>query len=140
MTFVENFRKFKQAAGFLTLLLMGLSSWALAQEGHPLQGTWSGDRTVNGQKVRVLLILNHMPDQSIEATLIENGSRIPVDVSLHHEDWSVTINVDGQTRSGEPLQYSANGSIENLGAVFGRTIVGTWGSGSESGAFQVTMN
>jgi len=140
MTFVESFKKYTLATGLMALLLMSWSSWTLAQEGHPLQGTWSGDRTSNGEKVRILLILNHMPDQSIEATLIENGSRIPVDVTLNPEDWSVSITVDGQTRSGEPLIYSANGTIENLGAVFGRKIVGTWRAGRDSGDFQVTMN
>jgi hypothetical protein len=39
-------------AGFLALLVLCVSVLVTAQEGHPLTGTWSGDRESNGSKVR----------------------------------------------------------------------------------------
>ena len=36
--------------GFLALLILSVSVLVYAQEGHPLTGTWSGDRDSNGSK------------------------------------------------------------------------------------------
>lgn len=113
----------------------------LAQEGHPLDGTWSGDRLVAGEKVRVLLVMKLLPDQSFDAMLIENGARIPLsDVTLYHEDWTVSLEVDGKNRAGETVRYSVSGEIQNLGSTFDRMIVGKWSNGRDEGEFKVTMN
>jgi hypothetical protein len=126
--------------GFLALLIMGVSVFVYAQEGHPLTGTWSGDRVSNGSKVRLLLIMNLQPDQKIEGTLIENGARIPLDITLNPDDWSVSIIAQGQNRAGDAVNYQATGVIENVGTANQRMIVGTWQDGGSTGEFQVKMN
>lgn len=124
----------------LVVLLLTVTA-AMAQEGHPLDGTWSGDRIANGDKVRVLLIMKLLPDQRIEGTVIENGARIALhDITLDPENWSVTMTVDGATRAGEPVRYKVDGVIENLGSASERRIVGTWENGSDGGEFRVSMN
>ena len=126
--------------GFFALLLLSVSVFIYAQEGHPLTGTWSGDRVSNGTKVRLLLIMDLQPDQQIEGTLIENGARIPLDITLNPEDWSVSINAQGQNRAGDAVNYQATGVLENIGSVNQRTIIGTWQDGEIVGEFQVRMN
>jgi hypothetical protein len=128
------------AAGFFALLLLSVSVFIYAQEGHPLTGTWSGDRVSNGTKVRLLLIMDLQPDQQIEGTLIENGARIPLDITLNPEDWSVSITAQGQNRAGDAVNYQATGVIENVGTANQRMIVGTWQDGGNVGEFQVRMN
>jgi len=126
--------------GLFTMLLLSVSVFIYAQEGHPLTGTWSGDRVSNGTKVRLLLIMDLQPDQQIEGTLIENGARIPLDITLNPEDWSVSIIAQGQNRAGDEVNYQATGVIENVGTVNQRMIVGTWQDGEVIGEFQVRMN
>jgi hypothetical protein len=125
---------------FLALLILCVSVLVTAQEGHPLTGTWSGDRESNGSKVRLLLIMDLQPDQRIEGTLIESGARIPLDITLNPEDWSVSIIAQGQNRAGDAVNYQANGVIENVGTSTQRMIVGTWQDGGNVGEFQVRMN
>ena len=60
------------------ILLLSFSFPLLSQEGHPLVGSWSGDRLVNDQRTRVLVLLDLQVDQEITGTLLENGARIPL--------------------------------------------------------------
>ena len=124
----------------LCLLLLALSVNTVAQEGHPLTGTWSGNRESGEGSVRLLLIMNLQADQNIEGVLIENGSRIPLDITLNPDDWSVIINAQGATRSGEVVNYRAEGVIENLGSATQRMIVGSWNDGSSDGEFSLEVN
>lgn len=122
-------------------LVLAITNLALAQEGHPLEGTWSGDRLSGGDKVRVLLILHLQPDQSFDATLIENGARIPLSkVTLHPEDWTVSLEARGKNRAGETVHYEIEGTLENLGSATERMIAGTWTDANGSGDFRVRMN
>ena len=123
------------------VVLAGASVTVTAQQGHPLDGSWSGERVVGGDDVRILLTMKLLPDQSFEAMVIERGARLPVhDITVDPADWSVSLTVDGQTRNGETVQYSVDGVIENLGSVNDRWIAGTWRSGAEAGEFRVKMN
>lgn len=126
---------------FSLILLLVASGPLVAQEGHPLTGTWSGDRVTNGETTRVLLILSLQPDQVISGTLIENGARISLsEVVLDPEDWSVSMKAAGKDRAGNDLSYEIEGVIENLGSVSERMIVGTWRGMSGSGEFRINLN
>jgi hypothetical protein len=125
----------------LMLVLFLVAPFVVAQEGHPLDGTWSGDRIVNGEKVRVLVIMRLLPDQSIEGTVIERGVRLPLqDVTLDPADWSMSLTVDGAGRDGEEIHYRMRGQIENLGSASNRSIVGRWENDNASGDFSLAMN
>lgn len=132
--------KLYQAAG--TVLLLVLSSLpAGAQQGHPLTGSWSGERGVDGRDSRILMVLDLQRDQSLSGYVIENRARIPLTaVTLNPDDWSVNFVVDGQDREGNAISYEVDGTIENLGSWNAREIVGTWTDGRASGAFRVTLN
>lgn len=114
---------------------------AAAQEGHPLTGSWSGERQVNGRDSRVLLVLDLQRDQSLTGYVIENRARIPLkSASLDPEDWSVTLVLEGRDRDGNAVSYEVDGRIENLGSATERAIVGRWSGGGEGGEFHVTWN
>lgn len=133
-------RIYSSGLKILCLFLVTLSTYTFAQEGHPLTGTWSGNRESGEGSVRLLLIMNLQADQNIEGVLIENGSRIPLDITLNPDDWSVIINAQGATRSGDAVNYRAEGVIENLGTVSQRVIRGTWNDGNSDGQFSVSLN
>ena len=84
--------------------------------------------------------MNLQPDQQIEGMLIENGARIPLDITLNPDDWSVSIIAQGQNRAGDAVKYQATGVIENVGTSNQRMIVGRWQDGSSVGEFSVRMN
>src|SRR5688572_26193568 len=117
------------AAGALSLLATVLN----AQEGHPLNGSWSGERMVDGKPSRVLLIMELHRDQTISGYVLENSKRSPLqDVELHTNDWSVSFALEGG--------YKVQGAIGELGSQTLRTITGTWTDGSKSGDFHVDIN
>lgn len=132
--------KLKQAVS--TALLFAFAAGPLsAQEGHPLTGSWSGERAVDGRDSRVLMVLDLQPDQSFSGYAIENRARIALQsAELNPHDWSVRLVLEGQDRDGNALRYEVDGRIENLGSWTGREIVGTWTDGSASGDFRVSRN
>jgi hypothetical protein len=110
-----------------------LAAVAFAQEGHPLTGSWSGERTVDGQPSRVLLVMDLQRDQKISGYVLENGKRSELqDVKLNTDEWSVSFALD--------QGYHVEGAIGELGSQTQRTITGTWTDGSKSGAFHVDIN
>lgn len=123
------------------IFLLGFSYPLFSQEGHPLVGSWSGDRLVNDKNTRVLVLLDLQPDQEITGTLIENGVRIPLsDVTLDPQDWSVNISAIGEDRAGNTLNYKIQGVIGNLGSATQRNITGTWHDGTDTGSFRLQRN
>jgi hypothetical protein len=105
----------------------------LAQEGFPLNGSWSGERQVNGKASRVLLNMELNRDQSVTGFVIENGKRQPLqNVKLHPENWTVSFALDGG--------YQVEAKIEDLGSTSARKIVGKWSQGKDSGNFNVELN
>src|SRR5690554_1729052 len=88
------------------LLLALAGSPVSAQEGHPLTGSWSGERVVDGRDSRVLMVLDLQRDQSFSGYVIENRARIPLkSATLDPTDWSVNIVLEGQDRDGNPVSY-----------------------------------
>lgn len=117
-------------ASLLATLLVGT---ALAQEGHPLTGSWSGNRMVDGAASRILLVMDLQRDQTITGYLMENGKRSAIqNLELDVSDWSVSFTLEGG--------YSVEGTIGELGSQTLRTIDGTWTDGSRSGDFSVDIN
>ena len=115
--------------GMLSLLSPGLR----AQEGHPLNGSWSGERVVDGKTSRVLLVMELHRDQTLSGYVLENSKRSALqDVVLNPDDWSVSFELE--------QGYSVKGVIGELGSQTARTITGTWSDGSQGGEFTVDIN
>jgi hypothetical protein len=117
-----------------------LASAALAQEGHPLVGTWHGSWGPNAKDRRdVTLVLNW--DGKNISGMINPGPdsvRFPSG-SLDPGNWSVHFEADGKDSSGKPVHIVIDGKIENITNVR-RFLTGTWSQGSEKGDFKVTRD
>lgn len=113
---------------------------ALAQQGHPLVGSWSGDWGINAaERHRVLLVLDY-DGQSISGVI--NPGRAPIaltNATLDPDTWSVRLEVAPSVDNGG-TRYLIEGQIENLGSINERSIVGTWLQGERHGNFRVVMN
>ena len=110
---------------------------AVAQEGHPLKGSWIGSWAGNkthGADVVVVLswdgkAITGMINPGTDNMRIKNGT-------LNPEGWAVHLEADGKDKSGAAVTYVIDGKIENI-HIPKRSITGTWKSQKESGAFNI---
>ncbi len=121
----------------LTLSLVALAGGAaVAQEGHPLKGSWIG--TWSGNKVHgndVLLVLN-WDGKAITGIINPGTDDMAIKAAtLDADKWTVHLEADAKDKAGA-VTYVIDGKIENL-AMHNRFISGTWKSQRGSGAFRI---
>jgi hypothetical protein len=108
---------------------------ALAQEGHPLKGSWLGEwsgNTIHGDNV--LLILD-WDGQAITGMINPGTDNIALTkTSLDPNGWVVKLEADAKDKDGSAVHYLIEGRIENL-ELPNRSITGTWSAGRSRGAF-----
>lgn len=112
----------------------------LAQEGHPLTGTWSGDMGTSAtQRTHVTLVMN-WDGKNVTGTINPGPDAIPISsIYLDVTNWTVRIEADTKDGSGQPVHIAAEGHLEDLGSPH-RKIVGTWHHGAAAGDFTVTRD
>ena len=112
----------------------------LAQQGHPLSGTWSGDwGSSPTQRHQVTLVLN-WDGKNVNGIMNPGPDSIPLSsVFLDVSNWAVRIEADGKDAGGKPVHISAEGRLDGLGS-YHRTLAGTWTEGATKGDFKVTRN
>lgn len=123
---------------FLTGL--AIAAPALAQFGHPLKGSWSGDwGTSKENRHRVLLDLN-WDGKAVTGTINPGSEAVPMTTAtLDPASWTVRFEADGKDGSGGTLRYVIEGKVQNIGSSH-RVITGTWSQGARKGDFKVTRN
>jgi hypothetical protein len=128
----------KQLVGVTGVLAcLAVAATALAQYGHPLKGTWSGDWGPNATtRHRVLLHLdwdgkavtgsiNPGSKDMIALTNVTEGPVVPT-----YDAWNVRMEGKGVVIEGK---------VVNLGS-YERTMSGTWTQNGEKGEFKLTRN
>ncbi|HVH27795.1 MAG TPA: hypothetical protein VM818_13595 [Vicinamibacterales bacterium] len=128
----------KRTAGVIAILAC-LVVWApaLAQYGHPLKGTWSGDWGPNAAtRNRVLLhldwdgkaITGSINPGSPNAITLTRVTAEPVQPTF--DAWNVRMEGNGVV---------VEGKVVNLGS-YERTMSGTWTEKGQKGDFKLTRN
>ena len=122
------------------LLALAWALPALAQFGHPLKGTWSGDWGASKDK-RTHVVLELLWDgKAITGNINPGPNAVPLQkASLDADSWMVHLEADGKDPSGKPLRYVIDGKLENIGA-YARVLSGTWSEGGVKGDFRVVRN
>ena len=113
---------------------------ALAQEGHPLTGTWHGTWTAPpGQNNRIVMALK-WDTKNVVGTL-NPGPRSGAfkQVTLDPDKWTVHFEADAKDSKGNPVHVIADGKLDNIGS-YNRTISGTWMQGNDKGEFKITRD
>lgn len=113
---------------------------ALAQQGHPLVGTWSGDWGPSaGERHRVLLVLDY-DGERIGGVINPGRASIELtDARLDPATWTVRLEAAASERTNG-VAYVIEGRIDNLGSITARTLAGTWMQGQQRGDFRLVMN
>ncbi len=113
---------------------------AMAQQGHPLTGTWIGDwGSASGQRTAITLVMN-WDGKNVTGLINPGPDSIPLgSVSVDYGSWTVRIDADTKDAAGKPVHISAEGKLEDLGS-YHRTLKGTWQQGAAKGDFRLTRD
>jgi hypothetical protein len=113
---------------------------ALAQFGHPLKGTWSGDwGPTKENRTHVVLELN-WDGKAITGNINPGPKAVPLKrAELNPDTWGVHLEGDGKDATGAVVHYVIDGKLENIGA-YQRVLSGTWTEGNKKGDFRVVRN
>ena len=109
---------------------------AVAQEGHPLKGSWIGTWANNKLHGNDVLVIMNWDGKQITGMINPGTDDIPFkSATLDPDKWTLRIEADSKSKAGT-VSYVIEGKLENL-AMHNRSIVGTWKSSQGSGAFNI---
>lgn len=120
--------------------LLAFTLRAVAQQGHPLSGTWSGDwGSSPAQRTAITFVLN-WDGKSVTGIINPGPDSIPLaGVYLDVANWTVRFEADAKDASGKTAHIVAEGKLEDI-ASYHRTIKGSWQQGSAKGDFRLTRD
>jgi hypothetical protein len=119
---------------------MLLSSVLVAQEGHPLRGTWHGSWGVNAaERTPVTLVLDW--DGANITGIMNPGARSsPVEkTSLDPATWQFHFESNYKDRSGGTARVTIDAKIQDVTSPR-RALVGTWTQGEKKGDFKAVRD
>jgi hypothetical protein len=125
----------------LFISCLAIAAIGVAQEGHPLTGTWTGDWGGGsaGQRTHLTLVMS-WDGKAVTGTINPGPDAIQLgNVVLDVTNWTVRIEADGKDQSGKPVHISAEGKIEDLSSAH-RKLAGTWTQGTTKGDFRLTRD
>jgi len=112
----------------------------LAQEGHPLVGSWHGDRSAPGGKRAPLTVIMDWDGQVITGLVNPGYEHMALkNAKLNPKDWSVHFELDSKDIDGKTESCVVDGKIDKLGSDR-RTLTGTWNCGAAKTDFTLTRD
>ena len=129
----------RKVALFGLVMCLGIAASALAQYGHPLKGSWSGDWGPSAtNRTRILVDLN-WDGKALTGVVHNSGGGAAVTLTKaaaepvlpNYDAW--TVHLEG------PGGLIVDGKVVNLGSYY-RTMSGTWAQGGVKGNFNLTRN
>ena len=130
-------RSFYLSAFFACLMI---AAPVLAQEGHPLVGSWHGNWGLN-PTTRIDLTVVMDWDGTALTGIVNPGfdqARLQ-NAKLTPKDWTVHFEIDSKDAAGKPARCIVDGKIDKLGSDR-RTLTGTWTCGTAKGDFKLTRD
>jgi hypothetical protein len=117
-----------------------LAGALLAQEGHPLVGSWHGNWGPNPKdRTDITFVLNYDGNNIIGMINPGPDAAKLQKATLDASNWGVHLEADIKDKSGSTVHVMADGKIEDVTSVR-RAITGTWTQGSVKGDFKVTRD
>lgn len=127
-------RRFSLAAAVLAL---AVAVPGLAQEGHPLKGSWVGTWSGNKMHGDFVVVILDWDGHEITGMINPGTDNIKITkASLDPDNWAVHIEADTTDSAGRAVDYVLDGQIKNL-ELPNRAIVGTWKSKDGQGKLEI---
>ena len=128
--------------GRLLVLIAWLaaSTSLAAQEGHPLVGSWHGDRG-SGPKPRTdITVIMDWDGTQITGVVNPGFENMKLqNAKLTPKDWSLHFEVESKDASGKVTRCQVEGKLDRLGSDQ-RTLTGTWACGATKQDFKLTRD
>ena len=137
---VPKENKMRRVVALLAVAMAGFTFALVAQEGHPLTGTWHGDYGTSAAQRTQMVFLMHWDSKKVEGKINPGANSIPLKTAtLDASKWTVHFEADMKDAAGKPMPMVFDGKLENVGS-YNRTITGTWTSGTQKGDFKLTRD
>jgi hypothetical protein len=121
----------------LVLLAIAVAVPIVAQEGHPLKGSWIGVWEGNTQHGNDVLMVLNWDGKNVTGIINPGTDNIKPDrVTLDPVGWKVHIEADAKDKQGAAIRYVIDAAIQQL-EMTNRVMVGTWKSQRGSGKFEM---
>jgi hypothetical protein len=112
----------------------------IAQQGHPLTGTWSGDAGTSATQRTPVTIVMNWDGKQVTGLINPGPDAIPISsVYVDYATWTVRIEAETKDASGKSVHILAEGKLEDIGS-YHRTIRGSWQHGPAKGDFKITRD
>lgn len=116
--------------------MVAIAGIALAQQGHPLTGTWSGDWGPSATERHQVTLVMNWDGKNVTGLVNPGPDSFSIgSVYLDVTNWTVRIEAD----SKDKMHIRAEGKLEDIGS-YHRTITGTWQQGNAKGDFKLTRD
>jgi hypothetical protein len=116
------------------------SSSALAQFGHPLKGSWSGDWGPSKERRTRVLLQMQWDGKAISGAVNPGPNALTLtNAELDPATWAVHLEAAGKDSAGKASQVVISGKLENIGA-YHRVLSGTWTQDGTKGNFRLVRN
>ena len=112
---------------------------ALAQQGHPLTGTWNGDWGTTPTERAQLTVVMSWDGKTAKAVVNPGANSATGTALLEPVNWTVRIEADVKDASGKVEHLLAEGKMEDMGS-YHRTVAGSWRQGDKVGNFKLTRD
>ena len=107
----------------------------LAQEGHPLTGTWTGDWGPSATQRKHVTIVMNWDGSNVTGTINPGPDSVPIaSVFVDVTNWTVRIEADAKDG-----HISAEGRLEDIASPH-RKLAGTWRQGTAKGDFRISRD
>jgi len=126
--------------GLLVMLSVAVS--AIAQEGHPLTGTWYGDFGPSPTKRNDLTVILNWDGKNVTGIINPGPDVVLVKVATLDSTinkWAVHFETDAKNKAGGLDHFVFDGKMQNPVA-FNRSITGTYTCGTTKGDFKITRD
>jgi hypothetical protein len=125
------------------LVALAVAMSAFAQEGFPLNGTWSGDWGTSAKeqdRSHTTLIMSW--DGKKISGLVDPGpdSATFKVATLDSSKWTVHLEYDLKDQTGKLLPFIVDAKLQNAASRKNRMLVGTFTHGSKKGDFKISMD
>lgn len=110
---------------------------AVAQEGHPLKGSWLGAWEPDAGHGSSLVVVMDWDGENIVGMINPGTHNMAIEnATLDPETWTLRMEAERVDDSGNTRRYVLEGEIRNL-AFHSRALVGTWRHDDASGTFEL---